>query len=82
MERMHGDTFSRLVPAALRQTIAKSIVAFVADPDPVDRTQHDRIFRPEKNHTTTSQTEFFDPLDAVISHHRADRRSGIDVERG
>jgi len=55
----------------LGQSLPEHIMALVADPNPVDRTQNNRFAGTQQNHATTAQTEFPLRLDRVIGHHAA-----------
>jgi hypothetical protein len=62
------------------QALAKGIVTFVSDADPIDRTQDNGITAAKQNNTSAPQSQFFDPLDRVISHHEPDWRRRVDVK--
>ena len=66
----------------LGQPLLEDVVTLVADPNPVDRTQNDRLAGAQQNHAATAQAEFSLGLDRVIGHHAAHRWGDVHVEHG
>jgi hypothetical protein len=66
----------------LRQHLPEHVVTLVADANPVDRTQDNRLPGTQQNHAATAQAEFTLRLDRVIGHHAAHGRGGVHVEHG
>ncbi len=60
---------------------AKRIVGAVRDADPIERAQHQRRLGAFDHDPATTQPEFFDTLDGIVSHHRSDRRGDVQIER-
>src|SRR5262249_22987366 len=69
---------------ALRQRLAKFIVPFIADPNPIEGTQDNRLLVCQENNA--AGTERIDnlpgPHDQSVTQLRADWRRHIDLESG
>ena len=81
MQAMNGDAL-RIGSGSGCDGFTEDVVAFVADTDPVERTEDDRLTGPHQDDAPTSERDFIDPADGVVSHDGADGGSRIDVKRG
>ena len=66
----------------ISQSLPKHIVTLVADANPVDRAQDDRLAGAQHNHAATAQADFTLRLDQVIGHHAAHGWGGVHIEHG
>ena len=80
MQAMNGDAL-RIGSGSGCDGFAEDVVAFVADTDPVERTEDDRLTGTHQDDAPTAQGDFIDPADGVVGHDGADWGSRIDVER-
>ena len=62
--------------------IAKRVVAFIGDADPVHGTKHDRLASAQQDNASCPEPQLPVIGYRIVSHHRADRRGGIHVEGG
>ena len=81
MQRMHGDAFWAGAGASGKGS-AKGVVAFIGNSDPIQRTEHHWLACPEQDDAPGAQTEIPFVRHRIIGHVAANRRRGINVERG
>src|ERR1043166_1399910 len=64
----------------LRKAVAKCVVSFIGNADPVYRTEHNRLVSSQQHYSSRSQTEVPFICHRVIGHPASDRRRGINIE--
>ena len=79
MQRMDCHTVHGR-PCRRRQLLPKRIVAFVADPNPIDGTENHGTISPQDHNASGPQAQIPDIGDRIVCQARSDGRSGIDVE--
>ena len=81
MQRVNRDTIRRCAGGA-SERVAKCIVPFVSEADPIYRTEYDRVACPEQHRAPCAKGQIPLVCHWIKSHVAADRRCRIDVERG
>ncbi len=80
VQGMHRHAVARGA-RCLGQRVAKGVVPFVGDTEPVHRAEHDWPVRAKQYNATAAQGHFVQPLDRIVGHLRSDGRRSIDVRR-
>ena len=81
MARMHGHAIDRR-SSRLGEALPKRVVSFVADSDPVQIAEDDRLSGTDQNETAGSKRQFVVPFHGIVCHVIPDGRSGVDIENG
>ena len=81
MYRMHCHTIARC-SRRLGQRVAKGVMPFVGYANPVHRAQYDRLVRTEQHNAAATESQFVEPPDRIIGHHRPQGWRRVDVKDG
>ena len=81
MQRVNGHSLASR-SGCLGDPLAKDIITFIADSNPINRAQDDRITAAKNHNAATTKPKLLNTFDAVVGHHESDFRRRIDVEGG
>ena len=62
------------------ESIAKGVMPFISNPNPIDRAEYDRLVAAKDHDSPSSKPQLLDPFDPVIGHHETDLGRGIHVK--
>ena len=81
VQRVDGHAVGRGA-RGLGQGPAERVVALVGDAEPIHRAEDDRAAGAEQHDAARAQAEVPGVGDRIVGHAAADRRRGVDIERG